>query len=1494
MMSVGLSEDEMISNLQTLANDIQTGSVAIACINSPQNVTLSGDASQIDAIRTILSQREIFARKLNVGIAYHSKSMDAIASEYQTLIGNIESGTEDLAIPIFISSLTGLPTSAGQLQTADYWVQNLTQPVQFSKAVLKMCTPLKTNSRQTRQSVDHILEIGPHSALRIPIRDILKSINQYDTVAYNSLLIKDVCALQSSLKTAGNLYCSGVPVKLTAINFPAGSEEPQMLTDAPYYPFNHGQQHWIESRLSKSFRFREHAEHELLGSTVPDWNILDARWRKIVRLSDTGWVTHHIVNNTILYPGAGMIVLAIEAAKYLADPAKKVSGFRVEDVTFSKAIMLSPDRDGVEIEISLRQVPGIVTKSSSWREFCLHVYEDPEWSECCRGTVVIEYSNNDSSRDFEEGENLRESDTHCRALDARCRSSIAPNILYKNLKKSGLEYGPTFQVLSEVTFDRKARNATASVHPCNWDQDGFRTLVVHPTAMDGVFQLMVLALARGDQLRMSAMLPTRLKRMWIAGMGISNPQSDGGTARAYVNAAWEGMRTAMSSAIVLDSSTSTPAIVISGLQATSVENLEASTDATRGPLCYSMSWKPDIQLLSRTQIEQYCNAATDSEMSVKCVELLELGAAVLISKTLLGMCGKSQVEPKPHLQKYLTWMRSVMGSDYLASMCAGKYGTWMDIARDSKLQDEIIRLLHEGDHPDGKLILRLGEHLPDIISGNMDALELLFADDLMDTYYVSQLMNSATSKLASYLELFAHKFPASNILEVGGGTGGMTKFILKTLTNHHTRDACFTRYTFTDISASFFEKARTIFQGQGHRVAFQTLDLEKNALEQGYEAGTYDLVIASNTLHATKSIAYTLQNIRPLLKPGGRLILFELTIPETIRTTFVFGVLAGWWLSTEDFRKNSPLLTPSHWKVALRENGYNGIDFHWPDHKDDGQRDNSVIIATASDHDVAKSLKQIPDSTLIIIDDGSSVQLQIAQEITSSSLQAENQRYEVIVVDDLHLNIRTTADYIFLCETERAVLPNMTERLFVALKQVFQSSRIITWVTNKSCSVAEDPNSDSIIGLARALRSEGVNVRFTTLALENTDSAHLSANIIVQAHTTTVTTVSDDYEPEYESRHGALYINRIVEDKALSTHVACRTIPQVPVPQTLGDNSNRGLALTVGSPGLLNTLEFQDERPERAELASDEMEVKVKASGLIFRDVLIALGVHDDTQLGLEFAGVVVKRGPDVPFLEGDRVCGWSHGAMKTYVRCKAITAALLPADLSFETAAALPVAYCTAYHSLVQVAHIRRGDTVLIHSAAGGTGQAAIQIARLFGAEIFATVGNEEKRQVLKSEYGIAGNHIFSSRATTFRHAIKRATNGCGVDIILNSLTDEALLATYECLAPFGTFVEFGRRDRGSLAISNFRLNGTFSVVDMSHMLEHDPALLGRTMTAVMRLIEDRSLFAPRPLSIYRASQMEEAFRHMQSGKSSGKLVISMDEDDTVQVGGIDSTMGF
>ncbi|MFD5892377.1 SDR family NAD(P)-dependent oxidoreductase [Streptomyces sp. NPDC060366] len=301
----------------------------------------------------------------------------------------------------------------------------------------------------------------------------------------------------------------------------------------------------------------------------------------------------------------------------------------------------------------------------------------------------------------------------------------------------------------------------------------------------------------------------------------------------------------------------------------------------------------------------------------------------------------------------------------------------------------------------------------------------------------------------------------------------------------------------------------------------------------------------------------------------------------------------------------------------------------------------------------------------------------------------------------------------------------------------------------------------------------------------------------------------------------------------------------------------------------------------------DEIQVRVHAAGLNFKDVLNALGLHrehakaaglDDTALplGLECAGVVTAAGPDAEFSVGDEVVLAHPGCLRQSVTCASAMAARKPAHLSFAEAAALPTAFLTAYHGLHHLAGIKPGDRVLIHAAAGGVGQAAVRLAKLAGAEIFATA-SPHKWPLLRAQ-GVT--RLANSRTPEIADEILAATGGAGVDIVLNSLAQEFIEESVRALAEGGRFVELGTMSAWTAQeMRRKRPDVTYHTVDFG---VYDPAqaqqLARDVLGSVMEMVNSREL-TPIPTTAYTLDEVEEAFSVLSRGANIGKVVIGFGE---------------
>jgi polyketide synthase 5 len=398
-------------------------------------------------------------------------------------------------------------------------------------------------------------------------------------------------------------------------------------------------------------------------------------------------------------------------------------------------------------------------------------------------------------------------------------------------------------------------------------------------------------------------------------------------------------------------------------------------------------------------------------------------------------------------------------------------------------------------------------------------------------------------------------------------------------------------------------------------------------------------------------------------------------------------------------------------------------------------------------------------------------------------------------------------------------------------------------------------------GLMRVVGMEHPALAATTVDIdEATDTTQVGAQI-----------VSGSAEDETAWRRGEWYTARL------------NPTPLQPEERrsAIADAARDGMRLQVRAPGDLQSAELA--AYDRVPPGPGQIEVSVVASNLNFADVLLAFGRYPAIegrlpQLGADFAGVVTAVGDGVEdHAIGDRVAGIStSGAWCTFVTCDAGMAVKIPDGVSDGQAAAVPSAHATAWYGLHDLARIEEGDKVLIHSATGGVGQAAVAMAKAAGAEIFATAGTPQKRDMLRS---IGIEHVYDSRSTEFAELIRTDTLGYGVDVVLNSLPGAAQRAGLELLAPGGRFVEIGKRDiygDTKMGLFPFRRNLSFYAVDLALLTVTKPAKLRRLLDTIYRQIADGVLPLPETTH-YPLADAATAIRVMGAAEHTGKLVLDV-----------------
>lgn len=424
-----------------------------------------------------------------------------------------------------------------------------------------------------------------------------------------------------------------------------------------------------------------------------------------------------------------------------------------------------------------------------------------------------------------------------------------------------------------------------------------------------------------------------------------------------------------------------------------------------------------------------------------------------------------------------------------------------------------------------------------------------------------------------------------------------------------------------------------------------------------------------------------------------------------------------------------------------------------------------------------------------------------------------------------------------------AVLPN-PPRLFVA------SQGAQPWLT-ATPTVDQAP----AWGLARTIQLEHPELHCTCIDLDpaslpGANSRQLAAELLAGTP-----------EDQVLYRNETRYVARLAP-----YHPILRAAPSV--------------HLTAGKRGTFDNLRIEPK--EHRQPGRGEIEIRVRATGVNFRDILNTLDMYpgDPGPLGGECAGVITALGEGVTsFQIGDAVLGIAFDSFSTYAITDARLVALKPPTLSFSQAASILSVFLTAYYGLHHLAHMKAGDRVLIHAAAGGVGSAAVQLAKRAGAIIFGTAGSSDKRAYIAA-HGV--DYPLDSRTLNFADQILSITQGQGVDIVLNSLAGDFISKSVACLNPEGCFLEIGKRDVWSQAqMSAIKPEARYFVYDLIQVIKDDPELIHSMIQELMSAISAGNL-QPLPVRVFPLESAANAFRYMAQAKHTGKLVLTQTADPT------------
>ena len=884
MLVVGLSEERVLVYIDQLGCD----DVCVACVNSPTNTTISGDEASIDRLHNKFQSSSVFSRKLNVDTAYHSHQMQGASTQYLHQLNDLKvkglKGTTK-----FISTVTASPKDSGF--GPEYWVENLVSKVRFSDAILEHYhLEQRIDSFSMGRVEQIVIEVGPHAALNGPIRQTLEASTGTFEINYVPVLVRETNAVTSFLSLTGKLFESGFPVDFRTIHLLNSTKSvSKVIHDLPTYAWDHSHRYWHESRLSKQHRFRKYGPHDLLGTQISSSTSLEPHWRHLVSIETLPWLQEHMVDDLIIFPGAAYICMTIEAVRQLFIDPEDSEVFEIElrTVSFFKTLIIPQAPTKTEIHLSLVIPMNTRQKrASSCREFRISALSsEGVWNEYCSGLVEIKRPARLASDPIpSRGSKLGQCRENVPAkFETDQKTKLKPRHLYQDLKSNGNYYGPNFANIKEAHMYQNSLLLTkveipevGKLMPAQY----LSPHVIHPTTLDALMHTTIpLYTAHKGP---GSVMPTAIDSLRICSTIDHSPCKQlhaETTLRSY------GPVTAQADVVAFKQNVSAePVLRISAME---LRGFPRKSRVVSAPVhsrtsSYLLKWETDSDYLLPSVFTSLKSPAAVIS-SVKKVELLNRAALIYIDRSLMELKRLSTKTCKPYLKRLMKWMEHRQAVSHNKHLDHGA-GTG---------NDSLLELVHH-QGVEGRMLSRVGMFLTSILTGGTEPLNLMLENDLLYKFYANDSSSPSYAYISQYLKHLCFKHPRMRILEIGAGTGSTTFHVLKAL-NSANDAAQMAHYDFTDISAGFFDKARELLGDWGSLVTFKTLDISRDPVSQGFEVHSYDLIVASNVVHATNSIGKSLTNLRSLLKSQGKLALIEVTQPQLF-LSLIFGVLPGWWL----------------------------------------------------------------------------------------------------------------------------------------------------------------------------------------------------------------------------------------------------------------------------------------------------------------------------------------------------------------------------------------------------------------------------------------------------------------------------------------------------------------------------------------------------------------------------------------------------------------------
>ncbi|OJJ43495.1 hypothetical protein ASPZODRAFT_74088 [Penicilliopsis zonata CBS 506.65] len=792
--------------------------VVIAAYNSPSNVTLSGDSEVISELEWLFESLEYSPKRLAVTKAYHSHHMRPCSETYlkamtdcQIQASNRLSSGSKWYSSVHEEMVMGQPD-------AQYWTDNLLQPVRFSQALAKAIGD--------NDGFNAIIEIGPHPALRGPSLQTLAT--QPNEMPYISLSQRSTDDIEALTLGIGSLWAY---LGATAINVDSfirqvlpSSQPLHSNPPLPTYPFDHSQTYWTLPRLSIARTCLSRPKHPYLGAPTPETGEGEWRWRHVLQGADTlDWIQGHQIQSQTILPASAWLVMVFEAARLIAEEDNlRPQSIEVRDLAIERALVIPPE-DIVETLFTVTEITGEENdKTHLAATFTCQAVLNGRFRRCASGRFKIARGKRD------DGE-----DTAIHQREPAALKSISPDHFYTELHKLGYHYSGLFRSLTDIRRRRDLAVGTVTALDHLYEDD----LCIHPATLDVSLHTLLGAIGYpGDGQISGLYLPTYIER-------------------ASINLTWRCRGQLTVQATLSPDSLLSGGVTIfdsQGRNCIQVEGLQLSqlTEASykEWPMFAEEVWGPLLPSLPST---------TSSSSIVDHLALLYL------REVALKLTDEDRQRVERHRVRCMEWMDHIM-----VTVCSGKHPIFSPDSLESDMTS-VLPLARQQVRPEVVQTLEMVKsNLADWLRGDKDV--LLDHNPSRDEL-ILRLDPESIHALATVIKQLVFRYPRMRILQVGAGDGVITRQILDQIReNYHS-------YTFTDISAVLVQKAQ---EEPVDRFVYKTLNCEQDITEQGFKEHEYDLVIISDIFY--RLIESTLANLARLLKPGGRLAVLTIADPDSI------------------------------------------------------------------------------------------------------------------------------------------------------------------------------------------------------------------------------------------------------------------------------------------------------------------------------------------------------------------------------------------------------------------------------------------------------------------------------------------------------------------------------------------------------------------------------------------------------------------------------------